>query len=71
MKKQRWTTAELEEMIIDSYLKCDDRVARENPEFQTWVKEVRQPQLMLDYMCRAGAKPNLLHLLEGIDYEFE
>ena len=69
--KKRWTTLELDDMIIDSYLNCDDQVARENPLFQTWVKEVRQPAMMLEYLGRSDADVNLLTTLKGLKDEFE
>ena len=58
-------------MIIDSYLNCDDEVARANPLFQTWVKEVRQPAMMLEYLGRSDADVNLLTTLKGLKDEFE
>ena len=65
------TTLELEEMIIDSYLNCDDEVARANPLFQTWVKEVRQPAMMLEYLGRSDARIDILTILEGLKNELE
>jgi hypothetical protein len=65
------TTDELEETIIESVLNCNDRVCKENPAFQTWVKEVFQPVILLEYLPRPSANHTLLATLGALEIDNE